>query len=283
MVIATLLAAPACGSGAGADAGGTGGTDTSMTTGTGMPETCTDGVQDGNESDVDCGGSCAPCAAFAHCSVIQDCAEGTRCHQDEGCQFPEACNSICAPQHQGSCDTTTCEPGQFCAPGHEEGTSLCFKAAAAGQPCNDDFVNSCVDGYFCDTFEGCKPKVPAGGTCSESSACPDGYYCSLTHKCEKRLAAGKPCMFFDACNPDLYCDFTQPSQPVCTPRGAEGESCHDALGSCLSVLQCVFPAGLACTTSQDCSGSGATCCATTNGAVCKAPTPDCAPPSGTCQ
>jgi hypothetical protein len=36
--------------------------------------TCTDGVKDGNETDVDCGGTCPACGTGAHCEKGSDCA-----------------------------------------------------------------------------------------------------------------------------------------------------------------------------------------------------------------
>jgi hypothetical protein len=41
------------------------------------PGDCTDGSQNGNESDVDCGGNCSPCAPRAACEVDADCANGS--------------------------------------------------------------------------------------------------------------------------------------------------------------------------------------------------------------
>ncbi len=38
---------------------------------------CMNGVQDGDESDIDCGGSCAPCQAGGLCNGNLDCASGT--------------------------------------------------------------------------------------------------------------------------------------------------------------------------------------------------------------
>lgn len=35
---------------------------------------CTDGQRNGSESDVDCGGSCSPCALTSHCDGPADCA-----------------------------------------------------------------------------------------------------------------------------------------------------------------------------------------------------------------
>jgi len=38
---------------------------------------CDDGEQDGNETDVDCGGSCVPCPSGDGCAVDRDCLSGT--------------------------------------------------------------------------------------------------------------------------------------------------------------------------------------------------------------
>ncbi len=57
---------------------------------------CNDNVQDGGETDVDCGGPCVAlsqegaCAAGKHCDVNADCAAGTTC-QDGVC-----CGAACA-------------------------------------------------------------------------------------------------------------------------------------------------------------------------------------------
>jgi plastocyanin len=77
LVICTMGCLPQVGplleadSGAGGGAGGGGGA------------TCTNGRTDGDESDLDCGGSCPACALTASCRSAADCASGvcasTRC------------------------------------------------------------------------------------------------------------------------------------------------------------------------------------------------------------
>ena len=41
-----------------------------------QPATCTDGLKNGPESDVDCGGSCPLCAAGKACTGSWECASG---------------------------------------------------------------------------------------------------------------------------------------------------------------------------------------------------------------
>src|SRR5260221_1923301 len=50
--------------------------------------TCTDGAKNGMETDVDCGGSCAPCVEGKKCAADRDCgtkkcAGGTCCSSHE--------------------------------------------------------------------------------------------------------------------------------------------------------------------------------------------------------
>ncbi|HZR81485.1 MAG TPA: hypothetical protein VFD92_10355 [Candidatus Binatia bacterium] len=45
--------------------------------GTCQPPSCSDGVRNGSETDVDCGGACAGCALGGQCGAGADCASGT--------------------------------------------------------------------------------------------------------------------------------------------------------------------------------------------------------------
>ena len=47
-----------------------------MGLGTGKYGSCTDGQQNGEESDVDCGGHCPKCAIGQHCDLDSDCGSG---------------------------------------------------------------------------------------------------------------------------------------------------------------------------------------------------------------
>ncbi|MFO0566862.1 MAG: plastocyanin/azurin family copper-binding protein [Polyangiaceae bacterium] len=59
--------------GTGGTTGGTGGATGG--TGGGAPS-CTDGVKNGSESDVDCGGTCGKCANGKACTIAGDCTSG---------------------------------------------------------------------------------------------------------------------------------------------------------------------------------------------------------------
>src|SRR5512143_2968008 len=88
--------------GSGNAKGGTGGTGATLTGGTGGglggaggtggSSGCSDGAQNGDESAVDCGGSCPPCAAGKTCSTGSDCAT-TFCADGVCCDT--ACTGAC--------------------------------------------------------------------------------------------------------------------------------------------------------------------------------------------
>ena len=58
----------------------------------GMPASCSDNVQNGDETDKDCGGSCAPCDVGKHCTVPTDCNLGT-CDATK-CRLAAQCDEL---------------------------------------------------------------------------------------------------------------------------------------------------------------------------------------------
>jgi hypothetical protein len=91
--------------------------------------TCRDRLRDGDETDIDCGGSCQPCAAAKHCTVAEDCQS-------------RACDA-------GSCRAASCSDGV--RDGYESDVdcgSSCGKCAA-GLVCaadSDCASNNCNNG-----------------------------------------------------------------------------------------------------------------------------------------
>jgi hypothetical protein len=82
----------------------------------GFPRTCRDGVKNGDETDVDCGGSCTRCADARACAqdldcisaicragacVVHSCGDGVK----NGDESDVDCGGSCAP----------CKAGDFCA------------------------------------------------------------------------------------------------------------------------------------------------------------------------
>lgn len=61
----------------------------------GPAETCSNGLRDGNETDVDCGGKDCPnaCSLTRGCSVARDCTEGLVC-ESSVCTVPSSCKAL---------------------------------------------------------------------------------------------------------------------------------------------------------------------------------------------
>ncbi|MGE0324802.1 MAG: hypothetical protein AB7S68_20945 [Polyangiaceae bacterium] len=75
------------------------------------PGSCTDGKQNGLESDVDCGGDCVPCEIGDQCNAWRDCWSG-RCAE-------------------GECEERAFEPSMQLPPGYDVETSTHDGAATA--------------------------------------------------------------------------------------------------------------------------------------------------------
>jgi hypothetical protein len=104
---------------------------------TGTPATpCRDRVRDGDETDVDCGGSCQTCAAAKTCSVPADCQSGTctagRCGaasctngRRDGYESDVDCGGVCP----------TCAAGAACAADRDCASSSCDNGVASVGVC----------------------------------------------------------------------------------------------------------------------------------------------------
>lgn len=108
------------------------------TEGTCVPS-CSDGDQNGNETDVDCGGSCPGCGTGESCTVAGDCASGV-------------CSS-------GTCQAATCTDG---AQNGDETDVDCGGSCPA----------NCVIDQGCDGNDDCQSNHCSGNLCK----CPNNLY-----------------------------------------------------------------------------------------------------------
>ncbi|MFO8016836.1 MAG: thrombospondin type 3 repeat-containing protein [Candidatus Woesearchaeota archaeon] len=110
-------------------------------------DNCNNGVRDGEETDVDCGGSCKGCGLNQSCGVNADCE-----------------SNFCM---NGTCAEPTCDDGIKNGPYGNEETSTdcgghCGATCGLNQTCNND--GDCISG-FCN---------PDNDTC-QTPTCEDGY------------------------------------------------------------------------------------------------------------
>ena len=115
--------------------------------------TCNNSVKDNNESDVDCGGSCKPCANGKSCSANTDCA-----------------SEYCTNQ---KCETRPCTKDSECTDG------FCVSGSCI----------SCTDG----AFNGDETDVDCGGSrcgaCSKGKRCATNSDC-LSMICTNKVCTG---------------------------------------------------------------------------------------------
>lgn len=216
------------------ETGGTGGVDgTGGSGGSGgsagsepTPNTCSDEVQQPDESDVDCGGTsaCTRCADGKNCEAADDCRSGY-CHSGV-CRAP-ACSDGVMNQDETDIDcggrcapARTCELGEGCA-----AASDCESQYCEGGVCADRCDNGARDGQETDVDCGgptCQP-------CAVGDACADATDCS-TELCLRSVCA----------------------EPSCTDNTRnQDETAADCGGVCAATRGCAD--GLACRVGADCA------------------------------
>ena len=141
--------------------------------------TCSDGVRNGEESDVDCGGSsCAPCELMHACLTHEDC-QSARCalHLCAGgtCQDGRRNGDESAVDCGGSCGP--CGEGAPCAQATDCVSGVCTASVCAAPSCGDQRVNGTETGVDCGGGA-CAPCALGDGclrnTDCVSGACRDG-------------------------------------------------------------------------------------------------------------
>ncbi|CAL2083837.1 T9SS type A sorting domain-containing protein [Tenacibaculum sp. 190524A05c] len=211
------------------------------------PATCDDGIQNGNETGIDCGGDCQPCDTTppptGDCSG--DCPDGYNYY---------ACGQCWTDQQQaqsGGC-TETCSsdnnpPSATCNDGVQNGNETGIDCGGDCQPCDTtppptgDCSGDCPDGY---NFYACgqcwvdEQQAQSGGcteTCSttnpDTPTCNDG----IQNGDETGVDCGGSC--------NNNCDTTNP--PKCNDGIQNGsETGIDCGGSCSNSCDTNPPSGL---------------------------------------
>ncbi len=147
---------------------GAGGGNTSTTTGAGgNADPCANGVKDGAESDVDCGGgTCGACADGATCNGPADCVSGScnngvcggmaaACdnNKQDGSETGIDCGGACPP-----CATTSCEgggpgTGNDCGPNQKDCCETVLVPGGTFNRGNDPQFPATLSSYYLETFE----------------------------------------------------------------------------------------------------------------------------------
>ncbi|XXT19912.1 hypothetical protein WME94_57790 [Sorangium sp. So ce429] len=256
------------------------------------PFCCPDEALNGNETDIDCGGSC-----------IEKCDVGEMCRDDVDCKT-SICEAMrCQPKRDLGelCDADVkCKSG-YCADGvccDGECTALCYACTAflrgtgqdgycgpvaAGRDpdenCNAQEPTTCGNTGSCDGAGACQ-RHPATTACTEASCSADGVTLQLADTCNgsgtcvdrgnqscapftcrgdactEQLRAGEPCTSATECA-DGYCVDGVCCQTACG-NGSSGDcqACNVAghLGTCSP-----SPAGATCRSATDVCDSAELC------------------------
>ncbi len=241
--------------------------------------TCNDGIFNGDESNVDCGGSCGACGGGT-CNMDADC-NGTTCkeetctgHVSTLCESDQDCTSTtysrcdnsvgkctrptsCNP---GICDVSCladddCGVGEICA-----GQESCTRNVS--QQCSTDAECESAGSYnICDNGSGHCGLGCGGGTCV-NVANADGEGCTFDSECASGFCAQNDCSNVYgnvSCSFDSDCSTFR---PVCSE--ADGGKC----GSSCTAGICAPNPNAHCTngvqdedeTGVDCGGADCTGC-----------------------
>ncbi|TXD39304.1 hypothetical protein FRC98_02585 [Lujinxingia vulgaris] len=181
--------------------------------------TCDDGAQNGDETDVDCGGECGVCDEGLSCDIAEDCSSGV-C--DEGiCAIP-ACND---GVQNG--DETDVDCGGACG-ACDDGLACNIANDCASGVCNGGFcaIPACDDGVE----NGDETDVDCGGACG---ACDDGLACAIANDCASGVCDGGFCAA-PSCD-----DGVQNGSETDQDCGGDSCSACDTAGACLLANDCL--------------------------------------------
>jgi cysteine-rich repeat protein len=226
---------------------------------------CTDNVRNGDETAVDCGGSCLPCATGLGCAQAADCDSGVctggicqapTCsdHVTNGSETALDCGGSCGPCGDGSiCESATDCQSNVCMDGICQSPS-CSDGVKNGVETAVDCGNGCLPcstGSGCDSVEDCLSGVCTGGVC-QAPTCTDG----VMNGTESYLDCGgscAPCVDGSTCAADIDC-----TSNACVGGTCQALTCSNSItDGDESDLDCGGSCS-PCTTGNNCS-SGADC------------------------
>ncbi|HEY7373054.1 MAG TPA: LamG domain-containing protein [Polyangia bacterium] len=144
--------------------------------------TCMDGIQNGNETGVDCGGSCPKCGGGMNCRTDADCPAGQSCAGfscrtnpptcADGIQNGDETGVDCGGATCPKCGPPSCQTDADCPAG-----SSCFMFSCRVNPptCADGIQNGDETGVDCG---GATCPKCGGTSCRSDADCPAGQACA---------------------------------------------------------------------------------------------------------
>lgn len=198
------------------------------------PLRCEDGLQNGNETDVDCGGDDPQCAT---------CRDGLACGDDSDCSSGDCDAEVCVSCQDGVQNGN--ETAVDCG-GGSEGCDGCADGQACGQDADCDSLQ-CLDGLCISCSDGLRnggeSAVDCGGVDTLCGRCGAGRSCDVDSDC----ASG-------ACEDGSCCGGSLGDCTRCAERLAPTVDCADAESppgvlNCGAFLECLRDNQPTCSTS----------------------------------
>lgn len=183
-----------------------------------QPPHCQNQSQDEGESDIDCGGACAPCALTQRCNSAADCREGDcidgTCQAASCTDGTQSDNETDVDCGGGSCKT--CPEGAGCSEGTDCQTGVCGETGCAAATCGDRVKN------------GHESDIDCGG--ADCSSCIVGQTCLVPSDCVGGDCSNGKCALTCAGN-TANCD-GNPSNACETNLNTDVDHCGDCSTAC---------------------------------------------------
>jgi hypothetical protein len=237
----------------------------------GPPPACDDGVRNGDETDVDCGGPCARCSVGGSCGAATDCATSV-CTAAQ-CQ-PAACDDDAHNGDEtdvdcgGSCDP--CGNNRACSGGEDCASQVCAGSVCRAATCTDDLQNGqetdlncggpdcapCDVGKTCAAAADCVTSVCNGAKCRDAR-CGDGVRDDDETDRDCGGSCG-PCGDGQACVLATDCASQICSTSMCQAARCDDniENGHETDRDCGGTDCAPCSLGQACVVDSDCTASG---------------------------
>jgi hypothetical protein len=275
---------------------------------------CSDDVQNGDETGVDCGGSCPrTCMLVAAAPTCSDqvhnqdetavdcggscptkCAQGQRCDVDSDCSDPllcspsgRVCTAVSCADNQQNGNEILVDCGGGTCPGCPSGTACGAAADCASNICA---LGVCRAAPLCEDDEqnAAETDVDCGGPDPGCERCADGASCAADSDCARNDCAQGVCIScqdtvrnggetdVDCGGANLTCRRCGLNQDCALDRDCQSGNCN--AGVCVS-FSCDDDEQNGNETGVDCGGNGVGCGPCPDGSGCRG-AGDCA--SGLC-
>lgn len=183
--------------------------------------TCHDGLKNGLESDIDCGGACGVCAAGKSCKVADDC-DSASC-QGGACAAPSCTDGIKNGDEADLDCGRSCLPcinGKACVAMSDCASNVCQSSLCVAPSCMDKVKN------------GTESDLDCGGSCAP---CAINKVCGGPNDCVSKVCLANKC-----------------AAPSCTDKVLNADEtdvdCGGSCGGC--------PAAKKCLLTTDCAAAG---------------------------